>query len=194
MRNLDECQAEVFRRSEKRIKVRKQNRKRIMLVCVPLILCITVCGALLIPDMGNPTDKQKPELFQELYSGAMGTDAVGGLFAGSVAVSGNGISHRYTAAEDVQSIVKLLSSIVEVLETNGGDDGAGFVTNESTAEDMSENCSDTGFTITVKGSDGTCTEYLLAGSLLIDKTTQERFNMDEDTCCALKKALGILNH
>ena len=191
MRNLDECQAEVFRRSEKRIKARKQNRKRIMIACVPLVLCIVVCGTLLVSDVGNPTDEQTRELFQVQYSGAMGTDAVGGLFAGSVAVSGNGKSCLYTSAEDVQNIVKLLNSIMAVPEMNGGDDGAGFATNEDTAEAVSESCTETGFTIVVKGGDGSCAEYLLTGSLLIDKTTQERFPMDEDSCFALKEALGI---
>ena len=45
MRELHECQAEVFRRSEKRIKERKQRRKRILMVCIPLVLCIPLCAA-----------------------------------------------------------------------------------------------------------------------------------------------------
>lgn len=45
MRDLNECQAEVFRRSEKRIKERKQHRKRILMVCIPLVLCIPLCAA-----------------------------------------------------------------------------------------------------------------------------------------------------
>ena len=45
MRDLNECQAEVFRRSEKRIKERKQRRKHILLACIPLVLCVTLFAA-----------------------------------------------------------------------------------------------------------------------------------------------------
>ena len=57
MRDLNECQAEVFRRSEKRIKERKQHRKHILLACIPLVLCITLFSAFFIRD----TNRAAPE-------------------------------------------------------------------------------------------------------------------------------------
>lgn len=57
MRDLNECQAEVFRRSEKRIKERKQHRKRILLACIPLVLCITLFSAFFLRD----TNRAAPE-------------------------------------------------------------------------------------------------------------------------------------
>ena len=42
MRDLQECQAEVFRRSEQRIKARKHRRNCIVALCVPLVLCLAV--------------------------------------------------------------------------------------------------------------------------------------------------------
>ena len=51
MRNLNECQAEVFRRSEKRIKERKRNRNRILAMCIPLCLIITIFSVAMIPGM-----------------------------------------------------------------------------------------------------------------------------------------------
>lgn len=47
MRTLEECTAEVFRRSEIKIKKRK-DRKRVLLCCIPLLLCI--CTLLLWPE------------------------------------------------------------------------------------------------------------------------------------------------
>ena len=88
MRELHECQAEVFRRSEKRIKERKQRRNHILMTCIPLVLCLSIFGAFLFPQMDDL--KQAPESSNEQFSGAMGTDEDGGLFAGSVEVSGNG--------------------------------------------------------------------------------------------------------
>ena len=51
MRNFEERKAEIFRRSEQRIKERKQNRRRILTVCIPLCLALTVCSVALLPDM-----------------------------------------------------------------------------------------------------------------------------------------------
>lgn len=49
MRNLYDCKAEIFRRSEQRIQKRRQNRRRILACCVPAVLCITVCAAMFLP-------------------------------------------------------------------------------------------------------------------------------------------------
>jgi hypothetical protein len=57
MRELHECQAEVFRRSEKRIKERKQRRKHILLACIPLVICITLFSAFFLRD----TNRAAPE-------------------------------------------------------------------------------------------------------------------------------------
>ncbi len=42
MRSLDECKAEIFRRSEIKIKQRKKMRNRILAACIPLCLCIGI--------------------------------------------------------------------------------------------------------------------------------------------------------
>ena len=46
MRDLKECQAEVFRRSEQRIKARKKTHKRIVAVCIPLFLVVSLWSVL----------------------------------------------------------------------------------------------------------------------------------------------------
>ena len=45
MRSLDECKAEIFRRSEIKIKQRKKNRNRVLAACIPLCLCISIGAA-----------------------------------------------------------------------------------------------------------------------------------------------------
>lgn len=50
MRTLHECQAEVFRRSEERIRARRRAA-RALLVCLPLILCITAFSLFVLPDL-----------------------------------------------------------------------------------------------------------------------------------------------
>ena len=189
MRELHECQAEVFRRSEKRIKERKQRRNHILMTCIPLVLCLTIFGAFLFPQLDD--FKQAPESSNEQFSGAMGKDEIGGLFTGSVEVSGNGVSSYYASVENVQGIMRLINGIVAVPETNDGDDLRDYITDESTSTDANENYQENCYKIVVHRSDGTSTEYLLVGSRLIDQNTQQEFSVSEDTMKDLKNALGI---
>lgn len=56
MRNLEDCKAEVFRRSEKRIKERKRKRNRVLVCCIPLCL-LFVAGGLYIRPLFEPMDE-----------------------------------------------------------------------------------------------------------------------------------------
>ena len=67
MRELNELKAEVFTRSEKRIKERKRNRNRIIALCVPLCLIISVLSVTLLRDF-LPVSHDGTEL------GTLGTD------------------------------------------------------------------------------------------------------------------------
>ncbi len=56
MRNLEDCKAEVFRRSEERIKERKRNRNRVLAWCIPLCLLL-VAGGFYIRPLLEPVDE-----------------------------------------------------------------------------------------------------------------------------------------
>ena len=56
MRNLEDCKAEVFRRSEERIKERKRKRNRVLACCIPLCLLL-VAGGLYIRPLLEPVDE-----------------------------------------------------------------------------------------------------------------------------------------
>jgi hypothetical protein len=110
MRELHECQAEVFRRSEKRIKERKQRRKHILLACIPLVLCISLFSAFFLRD----TNRTTPEA-------TVGTNAPmngpNGNWNGNSAVSilrvevtGLDFSKTYTDTTDIMLIADQLSS------------------------------------------------------------------------------------
>ena len=51
MRELNECKAEVFRRSDNRIKERRRNRNRILAMCIPLCLVLTIFSVMMLPGM-----------------------------------------------------------------------------------------------------------------------------------------------
>ena len=69
MRNFEERKEEIFRRSEKRIEQRKRTVKRVVLTCVPLVLCLTaVSGYLALSGFGR-SDMSAPEsAFDPHYS------------------------------------------------------------------------------------------------------------------------------
>ncbi len=56
MRNLEDCKAEVFRRSEERIKERKRKRNHVLAWCIPLCLLL-VAGGLYIRPLLEPVDE-----------------------------------------------------------------------------------------------------------------------------------------
>ena len=51
MRELNECKAEVFRRSDKRIKERRRKFNRVLALCVPLCLILTFFSVTILPSM-----------------------------------------------------------------------------------------------------------------------------------------------
>ena len=61
MRDINEVTAEVFRRSEGRKKERKRNRNRIIMCCIPFLICITVFSATILPAMMPANDSSPPQ-------------------------------------------------------------------------------------------------------------------------------------
>lgn len=190
MRNLEECQAEVFRRSEKRIKARKVRRTGILAVCVPLVLC--VAGLAFLPQVGvkSPTDVPATEIAGYQYSDTMAQECVAVLYADTIAVSGNGISHVYSDAEKVSEIVTLLHMGTQVSEIE--EEGMLTVTTRDDAVDLGTESKAEGYRITIRRSVGADIQYKLRGTRLVNETTGEIFCLDEETCFSLKEALGIV--
>ena len=57
MRDLKECRAEVFRRSEKRIKERKRKRGLALSCCIPVCLVLIVGAVTVLPKLFTPVDE-----------------------------------------------------------------------------------------------------------------------------------------
>ena len=76
MRNFEERKAEVFRRSENRIKERKRNRNRILAFCIPLCLIVTVWSIMILPAM-MPASKSNNSAGEgmDIMGSVDGTDA-----------------------------------------------------------------------------------------------------------------------
>ncbi|MCH5198116.1 MAG: hypothetical protein J1E34_04330 [Oscillospiraceae bacterium] len=60
MRDINEYTAEVFRRSEKKLKERKRKRSRILAMSIPMCLIITLCLVMNLPKMLNENMNNAP--------------------------------------------------------------------------------------------------------------------------------------
>ena len=195
MRELHECQAEVFRRSEKRIKERKQRRQRILMTCIPLVLCLTIFGTFLFPQLNN--NMQAPEGMPESETqAAMGQDENQSMTCSivEIKVSGNGVSIRYTDVEDLLLISDQLNTYgTRAPETSG-------TTNED-GSDRSENADDVvggvadsanaAYTITLVTHEGEKTEYQLIGNTLLNQTTNQAYTLTYEQAKELREILGV---
>lgn len=71
MRELNECKAEIFRRSEKRIRARRKIRRRLLVCCVPLCLMITLWSAKAFPVKITTFSSTKDNTGQPVYENAL---------------------------------------------------------------------------------------------------------------------------
>ena len=198
MRNLNECQAEVFRRSEKRIKQRKQRRKHILMVCIPLVLCLTALGTYLFPGTA-PEDPRYP-LSNESAMGGLTGDRYESFTCpiAKITVTGSGLSRSYTDVADLL----LISDQLYACGIRGS--GTHGTTNDGVAdegEDRKENgdifsgsvadSSNIAYTITLITHEGVKTEYRLAGKTLKNLTANQTYTLSQTQVNELQELLGI---
>ncbi len=113
MRNLEDCKAEVFRRSEERIKERKRKRNRVLVCCIPLCLLLVVGGFWLKPLLQPMDEIEKinagptPVPDREL-GGLPESELIGGVTVASVEITDKTgaaeVSFRVTDAENVEAL------------------------------------------------------------------------------------------
>jgi len=180
MRDLHECQAEVFRRSEKKIKARKRH---IAMVCMSLVLCITLLTPFLWPKekAANPGGNET----------AMGgvQENIGESLICSIAkitVTGTNASKTFTDPSEVLPIWDLLSSCkTKAPQASGGEIKA--------PESAGRNTETTGpkYAITLVMHDGERCEYRLTGNILENLTADQTHTLSQKEVQELYALLGI---
>ena len=192
MRNFEERKAEVFRRSEKRIKERKQRRKHLIMACLPLVLCITILGAFLFPG-GTPG-------FNGTAGGGLTEEKFESLSCpiAKITITGGNFSQTYREVEDLLLISDQLYSYgSRGSETTGtADDGIASEGDDrgESADDIYGNITDNSnvaYTITLVTHEGVKTEYQLAGKTLKNLTTKQTYDLSQTQVNELYELLGI---
>ena len=201
MRDLKDCQAEVFRRSEKRIKQRRQRRKHIIMTCVPLMLCTTVVFSIGVFNRkaSAPASSDMPTVNTV---GALTEDRQESvsLPIAKIEVSSIHFSRSYTDAEHV----RLISEQLLACSVSGPENSR--PAQESVQDETVRGSSDTSeladgnietqgesviveYTITLAVAEGEKTEYYLAGNMLENRTTNQTYTLSQ---AQVKKLLDLL--
>lgn len=200
MRNFEERKAEVFRRSEKRIKERKRNRNRILAMCIPLCLLITVLSVTILPSLLPAYNKNMAN---------DGTpEAVGGLTSTSaefvsVSVSGDGLTQQTgILVENMDKVAQIYYSIDSAFVNAGESDNkhsAGSGTTEEKVEDYGDNFSQSestnlasGYMITFTTGIGTQSVYTLNGYVLTDNDTNKSVTLTDTQRLQILDQLGLV--
>ena len=188
MRNFEERIAEIYRRSEKILQQRRKRRKHILMVCIPLVLCVTVLGALSMPSMMPKGDAAPENMLAD-------TNGIYTAMVMKVEVTGEDLDLSYTCREDVLKISACLRACAveppsgsTLTDMEDGSDQVGSSTNISASLGIAQNI---GHTITLIMEDGSKTKFLLADRLLKDQQTGDVYLLSQDQLFELKDLLGI---
>lgn len=205
MRNLDECRAEVFRRSEKRILQRKRRRKQLLAVCIPLALVSTLLAARYLPP-AEPEQPEKGEVSVALR-GEEETKPTYELPTGlpqasvtcaveQILVTGADTEQSYTAVVQITQICDQLKEYaMPAPESNGAIPQTTMVgaagLQEDKMKDYTNYSSPGGYTITLVYADGSKEVFWLADNVLTDQTRGESFTLTKKQLEELEALLGI---
>ena len=197
MRNFEERKAEVFRRSEKRIKERKRNRNRILAFCIPLCLIVTVWSIMILPAMmpASKSDNNAGE-GMDIIGSVDGTDTA---FV-RVEVMSSGTATQSTILKDDADEVAQIYYTVQSSFVNSGGGNNESVNEEAEDDALTENKDysqsgttnlSSGFRIIFTTENDTQTIYSLSGNKLINETTRQETTLTEDQRSNLLDMLGL---
>ena len=202
MRELNECKAEVFRRSEKRIKERKRKRNQILALCIPLCLIITIWSVTILPAMlPAGMDNASNESMNQPFEGTADADGAVGSAGESrphniISVTVKDEDYIGEITNDV-SIDAIFQHISEIRATNdeykdsadmqAPEDGFGHKENTS-------GTSKVGIVITMISADGIKHIYVLDGLTLYDNELDKAYVLTKAQWNDLMVALELADY
>ena len=198
MREINECTAEVFRRSEKRIKERKRNRNRILAFCIPLCLIVTVWSIMILPAMmpASKSDNNAGEGMDIMGS----VDGTAAAYVRVEVMSTGTAMQSAILKDDADEVAQIYYTMQSSFVNSGGgnkesakeeaEDDALTDENKDYSQSGTTNLS-SGFRIIFSTENGAQTIYSLSGDKLINETTKQETILAEDQRSNLLNMLGL---
>ncbi len=202
MRSLEECKAEIFRRSNERIKRRKRNQRLALSIIIPAFSAIILGSGFLIPKVANDTEMLNGQICDTAEPGiqsqiTMAPQADGNQTGSSVenSIRGSleeivseafGTKNNSDSSSVTGSVDRYYESIsdvpdeITVTQVQPEEDY-----DEITAEDQK---TDEEALITFSVSDQS---YILKGNILTRASTGEAVALSQEQLTALMSALGF---
>ena len=206
MRELNECKAEVFRRSDNRIKKRRRSVNRVLTFCIPLCLVLTIFSVVMIPGMlPVGTDNAENESIGFVSDGTADEDGADGAVGSlddskthnyvSVTVKDGSYSNKFTESSTVNVV---FHNIYEILEANGGyrdiTDESGTGTGDNIEDATDANAKVGCIIITLTSVDGTERVFLLDDLTLYDQAFKKEITLTTAQCNDLLVALELADY
>ena len=198
MREINECTAEVFRRSEKRIKERKRNRNRILAFCIPLCLIVTVWSIMILPAM-MPANKSNNAAGEGMDM-AGSVDGTAAAYVRVEVMSTGTATQSAILKDDADEVAQIYYTVQSSFVNSGGgnkesakeetEDDALTDENKDYSQSGTTNLS-SGFRIIFSTENGAQTIYSLSGDKLINETTKQETILAEDQRSNLLNMLGL---
>lgn len=193
MRELNECTAEVFRRSEKRIKERRRNRVRVLAVCIPICLIVAVWSAIVFPGMMPGMETSDLAQYAEVVEYAerdLVFIAVEIQDAGLFPEEHDG---RVTDPAAVAEMFHAIHSLFADVDGNGQNAGVNLPAAEDNAcYDQIESANTWRVcTITFTAEDGLQAVYVLSENTLVDVNGNKTIFLSDAQAAELLAVFGI---
>ena len=173
MRSFEERKAEVFRRSENRIKERRKARSRALAVCIPLCLIITVWSVVVLPAMlpvNNKNSGATAERAEDISGAAYSQNEYVRIETKNSATKDQTAVLKDDPAE-IAGVYRLVQSMLNNIVQTGehkAEDQEGQQTSGSDTYDAAPVYM---IIFTAAGGDQTC--YMLNDHILIDNATKK---------------------
>ena len=208
MRNFEERKAEVFRRSENRIRIRKRNRNRILALFIPLCLIVTVWSVTILPSMFSfGTKKSHNEDIVNIYNeteestGAVNTGSRHSFVSVDVRGTGANAEHHSTITDtsDVENVFERIYNILIPYESHRDivgdfdDKSTGVMSGNSSEQNKSpqNDTKSSSYIITMTTASGYKRIFTLTDNKLYDSQPGIEINLNNEQINALKSALGL---
>ena len=197
MRSFEERKAEVFRRSENRIKERKRNRNRILAMCIPICLVITVWSIMILPAM-MPANKSNNSAGEgmDIMGGVDGTEAA---FVRVEVMSTGTATQSAILKDDADKVAQIYHTVQSSFVNSGGDnkesvkdmeDDGLMEDNKDFLKSGTTNLSSE-FRIIFTTENGSQTIYSLSGYKLINETMKQETLLTADQRSNILDTLGL---
>ena len=205
MRSFEQRKAEIIRRSENRIKIRKKNRNRILTLCIPLCLAVIICSVTVLPNAFRvKTDTAAEENLKDQSSMSdVDVSETKHIYV-AVEVEGKDSEKFYSKITDSAAVTNIYENIFYAFDIDDSDadiqitepDKYDIVTDYSSIDDgfkdsAYESSESDSYTVTLLSAKGEKRVYKLDGNILTDVSRDVKIKLTANKLYELQLLLGI---